>query len=172
MQEFRVETEKNDTLQVLKTTILKGWSEDKSKVPSQLTPYYSMKDELSIYNGLVFKGECLDVPQGLRVEVQKDIHASHAGVEGCLRRACESVFWPSMNSELRHWISTCEPFRLFGISHGKETLVCHEVPQRPWQKTSVDLFSLNQRDYGTWSQWITIVAIGNWTGCTTQMQRL
>ena len=108
-----------------------------------------MKDELSICDGLVFKGECLVVPQGHRAKVKKDIHALDAGVEGCLRRARDSVFWPGMNSELRHWISTCEPCRLFEILHGKETLihVCHEVPQMPWEKVVVDLFSLNQKDY-------------------------
>ena len=147
LQKFRVETEQDDTLQSLKTTILKGWPEDKSNVPSQLAPYYSMRDELSIYDGLVFKGERLVVPQGLRAEVKRDIHASHAGVEGCLRRARESVYWPGMNSELRPWISTREPCRLFEISHGKETLMPHEVPQRPWEKVAVDLFSLNQTDY-------------------------
>ena len=62
LQKFRLETEKDETLQVLKTTILKGWPEDKSKVPSQLTPYHSMRDELSIYDGLVFKGERPVVP--------------------------------------------------------------------------------------------------------------
>ncbi|KAL9987078.1 hypothetical protein ACROYT_G001320 [Oculina patagonica] len=147
LQKFRVETEQDDTLQALKTTILKGWPEDKSNVPSQLAPYYSMRDELSIYDGLVFKGERLVVPKGLRAEVKKDIHASHAGVEGCLRRARESVYWPGMNSEFRHWISTCEPCRLFEIPHGKETLLSHEVPKRPWEKAAVDLFSLNQTDY-------------------------
>ena len=87
------------------------------------------------------------MPQALRAEIKRDFHASHAGVEGCLRRARESVYWPGMNSELRHWISTCEPCRQFEISHGKETLMCHEVPQWPWEKVAVDLFTLNQNDY-------------------------
>ena len=110
-------------------TILKGWAEDRSKISPQLTPYYSMRDELSIYDGLVFKGERLVVPQGLRAEIKKDIHASHAGVEGCLKRARESVYWPGMNSELKRWISTCEPCRLFEVSHGKETFMSHDIPE-------------------------------------------
>ena len=77
-------------------TILKGWPEDWSKISPQLTPYYSLRDELSIYDGLVFKGECLVVPQGLRAEIKKDIQASHAGVEGCLGRARESMYWPGI----------------------------------------------------------------------------
>ena len=77
-------------------TILKGWPEDWSKISPQLTPYYSLRDELSIYDGLVFKGECLVVPRGLRAEIKKDIQASHAGVESCLRRARESMYWPGI----------------------------------------------------------------------------
>ena len=87
-----------------------------------------MRDELSIYDGLVFKDECHVVPQGLRAEIRKDIHVSHAGVEGCLRRVRDSVYWPGMNSDLRHWISTCEPCKLFEVSQGKKTLMSHEVP--------------------------------------------
>ena len=77
-------------------TILKGWPEDWSKISPQLTPYYSLRDELSIYDGLVFKGECLVVLQGLRAEIKKDIQVSHAGVNGCLRRARESMYWPGI----------------------------------------------------------------------------
>lgn len=135
------------TLQLLKATILEGWPENRCKLPPQLTPYYDMRDELGVYDGLVFKGERLVVPQGLRTEIKKDIHVSHAGVEGCLRRARESVYWPGMNAELRHWISTCEPCRLFEVSHGKETLMSHEVPQRPWEKVAVDLLTHDQKDY-------------------------
>ena len=110
-------------------TILKGWAEDRSKISPQLTPYYSMRDELSIYDGLVFKGKRIVVPQGLRAEIKKDIHALHAGVEGCLKRARESLYWPGMNYELKRWISTCEPCRLFEVSHGKETFMSHDIPE-------------------------------------------
>ena len=100
-----------------------------------------------MYDGLEFKGERLVVPQGLRTEIKKDIHVSHAGVEGCLRQARESIYWPGMNAELRHWISTCEPCRLFEVSHGKETLMSHEVQQRPWEKVAVDLLTHDQKYY-------------------------
>ena len=78
-----------------------------------------MRDELGVYDGLVFKGEHLVAPQGLRAEVKKDIHVLHAGVEGCLRQARESIYWPGMNAELRHWTSTCEPCRLFVTWQGE-----------------------------------------------------
>ena len=75
------ETEKRQ--QVLKTTIMQGWPEDKSKFPPLMTPYCSGRDELSIYEGLVFRGERLVVPQGVRANIKRELHASHAGMGGC-----------------------------------------------------------------------------------------
>ena len=147
IQEIRHETDKDETLQMLKATILQGWPDDKSKIPTQLTPYYSIHDELGVHDGLIFRGERLAVPHGMRATIKKDIHASHAGVEGCLRRARESIYWPGMNAEIKHWISTCEPCRQHEVSHGKETLMSHDVPERPWQKVAADMFTLKGKDY-------------------------
>ena len=79
----------------------------------------------------MFKGERLVVTQVLRAEITKDVHVSHAGVDGCLLRSRESIYWPGMNAGLRHWISTYEACRLFEVSHGKEALMSREVPQEP-----------------------------------------
>jgi len=85
LEKFQLETKKDNTRQVLKTTTLKGWPEDKSKVPPLVTPYYNVTDELSIYDGLVFRGEWLVVPQGLRADVKRELHASYAGVYADIR---------------------------------------------------------------------------------------
>ena len=42
-----------------KKTILKGWSKDHSKVPPLVSPYSSVRDELGILDGLVFRGGLL-----------------------------------------------------------------------------------------------------------------
>jgi len=90
--------------------------------------------ELSIYDGLVFMGERLVVSQALRAEIKKELHTSHADVEGSLRRARESVYWPSMNSELNNWISTCEPCRVLETFHGKETLIAMRYHRNLWKR--------------------------------------
>ena len=38
LEKFRLETERDSTMQVLKTTILKGWPEEKSAVSPLVTP--------------------------------------------------------------------------------------------------------------------------------------
>ena len=83
----------------------------------------------------------------LREEMKRDIHVSHVGVGGCLRRARECLYWPGMNAEIKHWISACEPCRLCEISQGKKTLMNHDVPERPWERVTVDLFTLSRKEY-------------------------
>ena len=61
IQEIRQETDTDQTLQVVKSLILKGWPDDKGDLPLQATPYYSLRDELTVQDGLIFKGERLVV---------------------------------------------------------------------------------------------------------------
>ena len=110
-------------------------------------PYHSYSDELSVQDGIVFKGERVVVPASLRSEMKHHIHQSHLGVSGCTRRAREYLFWPGMTSEIKQYISQCEACRSYETSDLKETLMSHEVPERPWEKVGVDCFELDRKDY-------------------------
>ena len=45
------------------------------------------------------------VPANMRREMMGVAHATHIGIEGCIRRAWESIYWPHMISELKDYIS-------------------------------------------------------------------
>ena len=145
--EIRQHTSRDPALQQLKRTIQEGWPDDKLALPSLVAPYFSIRDELAVTDGLVFRGERLVIPKSLRSEIKKDIHSGHQGVESCLRRAREHVFWPGMNKEVKEWIQTCETCREFEQTHCKETLMSHEIPERPWEKIAADLFTYKGKEY-------------------------
>ena len=105
------DTEADESLQVLKAVIQKGWPEHKSSVPSIISPYFNMRDEMSIQDGLSFKGERVVVPRASRSELLRRIHSSHLGVNACLNRACECLYWPSMTADIKNYVSTCEACR-------------------------------------------------------------
>ena len=65
LQEIRRETDKDKTLQILKSVILQGWPAERKDAPVQVTPYFSIRDELSIQDGLVFRSERVVVPHAL-----------------------------------------------------------------------------------------------------------
>ena len=110
-------------------------------------PYFDVHDQLSVEDAIVFKGDRYLIPVSLRPEVLARIHRSHIGIEGCLRRARESVFWPGMTAALKNHVNQCDVCRTFEMSQQKEKLYPHEVPDKPWSKVAVDLFEFSNRHY-------------------------
>ena len=84
---IRTATESYPVMKELKTTIREGWPENKELLPARIRNYFPFCEELTLQNGLVFKGERLVVPERAREEMKARIHASHIGIQGCLRRA-------------------------------------------------------------------------------------
>jgi len=57
-------------MHALKTIIRQGWPETKDKIPESLAPCFSFRDELTIHDGLIFKGERLVTPLKARPYMQ------------------------------------------------------------------------------------------------------
>ena len=67
-----------------------------------------MRDEMSVQDGLIFKGERVVVPRAIRSDLMKRVHNAHLGVNGCLNRARECLYWPGMSGDIKNFVSTCE----------------------------------------------------------------
>ena len=52
-----------------------------------------------------------------------------------------------MTSEIKQFVAVCEICRQFETANQKETLMPHEVPDRPWEVVGTDLFELEGVDY-------------------------
>lgn len=147
LSHLRKETDADESLQMLKAVIQQGWPEKRDDLPGQLHPYFSIRCEMSVQDGLVFKGERVVVPRSLRSDMKQRIHSSHVGTQACLRRAQESLYWPGMASELKEYIATCETCRRYETSQQKETFMGQEVPARPWERIGTDLFTWDSKDF-------------------------
>ena len=147
LEQLKLETDQDEILQMLKKSIIRGWTDERKQLPEQLTPYYSYRDELAVQDGLVFKGNRIVVPQKLRKEMMTKVHSSHLGTDGCLRRARECLFWPLMSSDIKQYIASCDVCRTYETSQQKETLMTHELPTRPWEKVAADLFTWDHSEY-------------------------
>ena len=86
------------------------------------------------------------VPKSLRRDMLYRLHYAHSGVVSTLLRARESIYWPGMSSEIKQFIEMCDVCRAFDRKQPKETLIPHEVPDRPWAKVGVDLFTYRGRN--------------------------
>ena len=73
------------------------------------------------------------------------LHSSHIGIEGCVRRARDTLYWPRMAAELRQYISKCDICLAHRDRQAKEPLLQHEVVARPWAKVAADLCEVDNR---------------------------
>lgn len=78
-----------------------------------------MRDELTIQDRVIFRGESSVVTVSLRHDMKRKLHESHLDAESCLRRARETIFWPGMNAEVKELIASCETCRKYETSKQK-----------------------------------------------------
>ena len=63
LAEIQKETLNDPSLQRLKETIIKGWPNNKAKVAEDIQQYFSIRDELSVQDEIVFKGQRCIIPK-------------------------------------------------------------------------------------------------------------
>jgi len=147
LNELKAETQKDSVLQDLKRTVENGWPIAKQDAPTTTSPFWNYHDEISIADGILFKGERVIVPKSMQPDMLKIIHSAHMGTEKCKRRAKEVLYWPGMNSQIEDVVSNCQTCSMYQRSQMKEPLIYHEVPKRPWAKVGADLFELSRKSY-------------------------
>ena len=147
LAELRNEIANDPVIQKLIGAIKGGWAVSRKLCAPELTPYYDKRSELIEDKGLVFLGERLLVPSSLRKEMLKQIHRSHIGIEGCLRRAREVLYWPLMNSEVKDFVSKCSICQSYKADQCREELQPYPIPSRPWSMLGADFFDLGQQQF-------------------------
>ena len=147
LERIKYAVNNDDVMLKLTNMISNGWPDSKHDVPITVLPYYHVRDELAIQDGLIFKGDKVIIPVSLRKEIKQAIHSCHLGIESCLRRARQCVYWPGMNGEIKEFISQCEICSKYQKCNQKETLMSHEISDRPWEKVGTDIFELENQYY-------------------------
>ena len=127
LRELRVETSSDRAMAILTETIQNGWPKHVQSSPKDVREYWAVKDELSTADGLIFKGEAIVIPPGLRKEVLRQIHQGHLGMERSKLRARELVYWPDMSKQIEDVVSSCAVCQELRHSNAREPMVPHEI---------------------------------------------
>ena len=144
-QQLRNAAADDPVQQKLRDIIRIGWPENRALAPECVRPYFDVRDELTIQNELVFKGQQIVVPAVLRKELMEKTHASHIGIEGCIRQARDTLYWPRMTTEIKEYISKCDVCMTHRTGQGKEPMLQHEFVTRPWARVAADLCEFDNR---------------------------
>ena len=147
LEEIRRATKEDQELQCISELIRTGWPSRTIDVPVAARPFHQCHREISVQNDLVFKGDRVVIPISLTGSVIKKLHNTHLEMEGCLRRARESLFWPGMNAELSYFVRRCSFCAAYRPEQCRELLQPHEISSTPWQMVAIDLFSFETTNY-------------------------
>ena len=140
-------TEQDPVMQTLKSTILVGWPDTREQVPISIREYWNFKEDLTLHNGILFKSQRIIIPRALRPEMISRLHSSHLGIEACLRKARDRVYWPAMNSDIKEAVTKCEVCAEYQASNPQQPLQTHKIPDRPWSRLAADMFTLRTKNY-------------------------
>ena len=86
------------------------------------------------------------MPHSLQANMLKEIHMSHMGIGGCLRRARELLYWPRMNAEVKDSVSKCSIRQSFQPEQCREVLQPPEMPSHPRSKVGADILELGPQE--------------------------
>ncbi|KAJ8356856.1 hypothetical protein SKAU_G00196500 [Synaphobranchus kaupii] len=113
-------------LSALRSQINKGWPPSVKAVSSELTPYYRLRNELSVKDTLVFRGSRLVAPISLRTVLVALAHESHPGVVRTKQRLRDLYWWPHLDALVLSTIASCQPCQL-----NDKTATPHAAPLQP-----------------------------------------
>ena len=144
---IRKATSKDTGLQQLKEYVVQGWPEERNDVRDDCKPFFNDRDEMTVMNGILFKGQRIIIPREMRPEMMKKLHESHMGIVKTKQRARDIMYWPGISSDIEEMIGHCETCKTFQKSNQAEPLKSHHIPDRAWCKVSADLFEFGGQTY-------------------------
>ena len=86
------DTKADPTLAGRTDQILTGWPNSMQDIPEHLHPYWCFRDELTILDGLIMKGNRVVIPTSMRPATLSRLHDAHHGLTSMLQRARRTLY--------------------------------------------------------------------------------
>jgi len=136
-----------DELNELHSIIRIGWPDTKQETPHSIREYWTIRDELAVADGVVYKGMRIVIPPSMRPDMLSRIHASHLGMTKCKQRAREAMFWPGMSQAIELLVSDCPACNTYQNKQHSESIRITKTPDLPWIEVASDLFEFRGQHY-------------------------
>lgn len=132
-------TEADAILHVVKKNCIVGWPG--SGTPTdELRPYWTRRNELSLYKGCILWGSRVVIPLVLRKDVLEMLHAAHDGVVKSKAVARSYMWWPKMDGDIEEMVGQCRQCQQLRANPRKQEGTVWEQETEAWTRVHVDFF--------------------------------
>jgi transposase InsO family protein len=166
LEEYREATAKDETLRILRQTVHSGWPDRYKSVKPEIKCFWGYRSDISLEDGLLYKGRALIVPSSLRTNALESLHEGHWGKDKTTLRARDCVYWPNIGNDIAEYVRDCDICATYGNAQRREPLNQHDLPGHPWQRVAVDLFQHELQNYLLLADYYSRVPFFRKTGMT------
>ena len=160
----RQETQGDESLRNLSILINSSFPEDKSDMPPELMPYWSIRDNLYMIDGVILMndqvllpsplredaakslvngtGTRILIPPRLRPEILQSLHSAHQGVGSMTERAKAGVYWPGITKDIESARTNCTSCNRIMPSQARLPPIEPWIPSMPFEAIACDYFQL------------------------------
>ncbi|XP_055527585.1 uncharacterized protein K02A2.6-like [Wyeomyia smithii] len=124
-----------------------GWPENRALVEPMIRKYWHFRDELAVYEGLIFKTNQVVNPHSMRRKMLAVIHSGHPGLQSGIRRAKQVMFWINMAKDIQDMTDACQICQKHMRSNVKHTIVSKEILLLPCDRVATDLFHFRGKEF-------------------------
>ena len=144
LESIQEQTKVDPTLVELKDLIMTGWPDSMQDLPETLRHYWCFRDELTVLDGLVMKGNRIVIPKSMQADTLDRLHDAHQGLTSTLQRARRVVYWPRMQDDITELIQKCEECQIHGNKKPRPP-ERQMSATRPMETTGMDLLDYEGR---------------------------
>ena len=113
------------------------WPKKQSAICSDLLPYWSARNSLTMHNNLLLYNNRIVIPPSLQAETLQRNHKGHQDIEKCHMQARSSVWWPKISQHITQSVKQC-PVCAKEAFNRSEPLITTPLPEYPWQIIGTD----------------------------------
>ena len=159
------ETSNDGLMRDLSTLINTSFPNEKHELPRELQPYWNIRQNLYIVDGVILmkdhvviprslrngvaeamtdgSGTRILIPPNLRQEVVQTLHSAHQGVCGMNERARAGVYWPGITKDIEAVRLACSSCNRSMPSQPRTIPVEPIIPSTPFEAVASDYFKFN-----------------------------
>ena len=127
--------------------VLHGWPESCEGLAIDLKPYFSLRNNIATYNGILMYGTRTIIPQNLKQCALKTLHKAHQGISKMSNLAREQMYWPCQDEDIKKFVAACAACSSTAASQRKEPLTPFETPHLPWEMLGADVMYIQTQKY-------------------------